>query len=83
MSRARVLAEIDALDTSAAAELATAHAAAVTTGHGVKQVRRYQCPLCMVAVDQREHPKGWLIVEPFTRVAACAVCRPEIQARHS
>jgi len=69
-----------ALPEDAAEALARAHARALTTAHR-SGLRRWQCPVCFVAVVRRTPPTRWLIVEPFTRVAACAVCRPEIQTR--
>lgn len=69
----RLYAELDALDPSEAARLAAEHRAALEAEAGL---RRWQCPQCFVACVQRDAPHGWIIVEPFTRVAACAVCRP-------
>lgn len=43
---------------------------------------RWSCPLCQTSLFGPERPKGWLIVTPFTRVAACDKCRPVIDAGH-
>lgn len=41
--------------------------------------RVWQCPMCGIK-SLGPRPDGWLIVEPFTRVAACTTCRPQIAA---
>lgn len=45
--------------------------------------RLFQCPQCFVSVELPHHkrPQGWLIVEPFTRVAACGTCRSKLPKR--
>lgn len=71
----RLYAELDALDPQEAARLAEEHREALAREAGLIQ---WQCPLCFTTRVQRTAPVGWLIVEPFTRVAACAVCRPHV-----
>lgn len=41
--------------------------------------RRWSCPICGVIVYAKHAPAGWLVVEPFTRVAACSWCAPHIK----
>lgn len=38
------------------------------------ELRRWTCPLCWRFRDAFHAPLGWLVVEPFARVAACAAC---------
>lgn len=66
----KLLAELEALSPAEVSQLAQSHARAVT-----QPLRRWTCPVCWVSVDSRTPPPRWLIVEPFTRVAACVVCR--------
>lgn len=73
----RLFAELDALDPAKAEQIAKEHAAALRKE---ADLRRWQCPLCWTAVVRRNAPEGWLICEPFTRVAACKKCRPLIAA---
>lgn len=68
----RLFAELDALDPVEAARLAEEHRAAL---EAEAHLRYWQCPHCFVTRIQQHAPEGWLIVEPFTRVAACSVCR--------
>lgn len=42
--------------------------------------RRWSCPLCGEVLYSEHAPRGWLVVEPFTRVAACSLCRGHITA---
>lgn len=65
-----LLAELDALTDAEAQQLARDHVRAAT-----EPVRRWTCPVCWISVEARTAPPRWLVVEPFTRVAACAVCR--------
>ena len=51
-------------------------AADVTRAIVPDDVLIWTCPLCWISAVGATAPAGWLIVEPFTRVAACAVCRP-------
>ena len=47
----------------------------------IGQRRRWACPLCGVVVYAEHAPAGWVVVEPFTRVAACGPCRPLLDQR--
>lgn len=74
---------ITALDPHEAQRLARQHARALTIAHNRHQLRLWTCPICWTSQTSRVAPDGWLVVEPFTRVAACATCRRELEARHA
>lgn len=42
---------------------------------------RWTCPLCSAFEHSATPPTGWVIVTPFTRVAACNRCAPHFYAR--
>lgn len=54
-------------------------AADVTMQIAVSSTRLWTCPVCWRSYRGTEAPAGWLVVEPFTRVAACAGCRPHFE----
>lgn len=46
-------------------------------------LRRWTCPLCWRHEDAYTPPLGWLVVEPFARVAACDRCRDRFDGAKS
>lgn len=47
-----------------------------------RELRRRQCPICWQSVVQYDAPEGWLVCQPFARVAACASCISVLESRH-
>lgn len=66
-----------ALPPAEADALARTHARYMTADHQAG-LRLFTCPICWRSMESARPPVGWLVVEPFTRVAACSTCREEL-----
>lgn len=47
------------------------------------ELRVWTCPICFDRSIGVGKPPGWLIVEPFTRVVCCDLCRPALERREA
>lgn len=48
-----------------------------------RKLKLWTCPVCFDKAIGYDIPPGWLIVQPFTRVVCCDLCRPDVERREA